>query len=52
MSNFMNDPSFSGGRRVINYGAHGNIANQSLNQRLLDGIENLNNSNRFDNHFD
>ena len=50
MSNFMNDPSFSG-RRVYNYGAHGNVLNQSLNQRSLDGIENLNNSN-FDNHFD
>ncbi len=46
----MNDPSFSG-RRVINYGAHGNVLNQSLNQRSLDGIENLNNSN-YDNHFD
>lgn len=52
MSNFMNDLSQTVGRRIYNYGAHGNLANQSLNQRLLDGIENLNNSNRFDNNFD
>ena len=50
--NQFDNPS-SGGRRIYNVGAHG-VANSSINQRILDGID-LNGSlggQRYDQHFD
>lgn len=47
-------PLTSGGRRIYNVGGHGNVANMSINQRIMDGID-LNTSlgaKRYDQAFD
>lgn len=52
--NTSSEMPLSAERRVYNVGAHGGIANASINQRLMDGID-LNASiggKRFDQHFD
>lgn len=52
--NTSSDMPLSAERRVYNVGAHGGIANASINQRIMDGID-LNASiggKRFDQHFD
>lgn len=42
----------SGGRRIINVGGHGGIADMSLNQRLMDDLNVSMGAKRYDQHFD
>jgi|LauGreDrversion4_2_1035121.scaffolds.fasta_scaffold273805_2 hypothetical protein len=49
----MND-NHGGGRRIYNLGGHGGTINPngSINQRILDNLDDSMNARKFDNHFD